>query len=271
VIGFNEVLRSEGVNPADVKLVRHQDTRASAKTTPYRLWHTSHERFELYQKIQRRLVFTGARLIASFVATALDETLFVGLYENKGLGKADTELIDPVSGKDVGGYHFYDLVMSSKLDSYRGRLIVDWGSGYRSWVQLARKKDKTVVEIRRSVSDPPFPGFMAFCEPLTELATMPTSWREALSAVSGVYLLIDPKTGKQYVGSARGAERFWGRWENYIASGHGGNLKMKELPRADYQVCILEVASSSASNEDIFNMEERWKRKLLSKRFGLNS
>ena len=45
-----------------------------------------------------------------------------------------------------------------------------------------------------------------------------------LSAVSGVYLLVHPESGKLYVGKAVGTEGFWGRWEQYVASGHGGNL-----------------------------------------------
>jgi hypothetical protein len=86
-----------------------------------------------------------------------------------------------------------------------------------------------------------------------------------------VYLLTNPETGKQYVGSARGADGFWGRWEAYVASGHGGNRRMQEVPAADYQVTILEVAASSAGPESLDEMETRWKLKLLSRKFGLNA
>jgi hypothetical protein len=144
-------------------------------------------------------------------------------------------------------------------------------NGYRSWVQLARKKEKTIVEIHRSANEPPFPGFLDFRERLNTLAGVPESWRAALSAVSGIYLFTHPDTGKQYVGSAQGAGGFWGRWEHYVASGHGGNRRMQDIPAADYQVSVLEVASSSAGADILAKMEERRKQKLLSRRFGLNA
>jgi hypothetical protein len=61
MIRFNALLRDEGVDPADVKLVRHQDTRHSARITPFKLWRADAGQFELYQKIQKRTVFQKAR------------------------------------------------------------------------------------------------------------------------------------------------------------------------------------------------------------------
>ena len=193
------------------------------------------------------------------------------MYENRGVGKVKPGVIDPISNKDVGGLNFYDLVSSPKLDEYRNRLVIEWGPGYRSWVQLARKKEKTIIEIHRSASEPQFPGFLDFRERLNTLASTPESWRAALSAVSGVYLFTHPDTGKQYVGSAQGAGGFWGRWEQYVASGHGGNKRMQGIPAADYQISVLEVASSSAGADVLAEMEERWKKKLLTRKFGLNA
>lgn len=270
MIQFNNLLKDEGIDPSQVKLVRHQDTRKTAKLTPYQLWLAADGRYELYQSIQRRPVFQRASMIASFVATPLNETMFVGMYEKKGVANAKKGLIDPASGRDAGGDYYYNLVLSTKLDVYKGRLVIAWGPGYRSWVQNAWQKEKPIVEIRRTVTDPPFPGFLNFREKLSTLAAVPQSWRNTLTAVSGVYLFINPDNGKEYVGKASGAEGFWGRWEQYVASGHGGNRKMMDVPKADYQVSILEVASSSASSEAICDMENRWKEKLLTRKFGLN-
>jgi len=234
------------------------------------LWLADDGRLELYQRIQGKDRFAGARFVAAFVATPLNETLFVGLYENCGIGTAEPGLLDPVSGHDVGGYCFYDLRSSKRLTEYRGRLVVDWGTGYRSWVQRAQKQDKPVLEIRRSASEPRFPGFLEFRARLSGLTSVPSSWQHILSAVTGVYLLVCPETGKQYVGAAYGESGFWGRWENYVSSGHGGNVRMKRHPFRDYQVSVLEVASSSAGLEQIRGMESRWKEALLTREFGLN-
>ena len=271
LITFNSLLRSEGIDPSLVKLARHQDNRYPGRPTPFQLWRASDGRFELYQRVQSRSgIFDGAQFLASFVATPLDETLFVGLFEIKSVGLAPKGLIDPLSGDNVGGYNFYDLEASPRLGDYRGRVAVEWGEGYRAWVQRAGSKDKPVIEIRRSISDPPFPGFLDFRERLSRLSAVPSSWREALSSVGGVYLLTCPNSGKQYVGSANGATGFWGRWEDYVASGHGGNRRMEGLPASDYQVTVLEVAASSASTDELLKMESRWKEKLLTRRFGLN-
>lgn len=271
MIKFNSLLCDEGLSPTDVKIVRHRDPRHSGRPTPYELWRAADGRLDLYQSIQRRAVFKGARLLASFVTTPLNETLFVGLYAVDGVGTAATGLLDPISGEDVGGFHLYDLSLATELAEYRGRLIIEWGGAYRAWVQLARNQDKAVIEIRRGIGEPPFPGFLEFRERLSGLATVPLSWRTALSSVSGVYLLTCPDSGKQYVGSARGSAGFWGRWEDYVASGHGGNRRMREVPTADYQVTVLEVASSSAGSDALDEMESRWKQKLLSRKFGLNA
>lgn len=79
-----------------------------------------------------------------------------------------------------------------------------------------------------------------------------------------------PLDGPPYVGSAYGAGGFWARWENYFRRGHGGNEGMKLLPDHDYQVSILEIASSSLSDEEVIRLEARWKDKILSREFGLN-
>ncbi|MBE7537689.1 MAG: GIY-YIG nuclease family protein [Opitutaceae bacterium] len=161
-------------------------------------------------------------------------------------------------------------MLCDSLAAYNGRIVIDWGPGFRAWVQRADSKDKTIVEIRRSISDPPFPGFLDFREHLSRLATVPVAWREALSSVCGIYLLTCPTTGRCYVGSAGGERGFWGRWENYVSSGHGGNRRMKRKSVTDYQVSVLEVSASSVSTEELLTLESRWKEKLLSRKFGLN-
>ncbi len=45
---------------------------------------------------------------------------------------------------------------------------------------------------------------------------------------------------------------------------------MKLTANADYQVSILEIASSSLTLDEVIQMEARWKEKLLSRQFGLN-
>ena len=272
MITFNALLRAEAIDPVTVKLVRHQDHRISGRPTPYKLWRQRDGSFEKYQSIQSRpKIFARAKLLASFVATPLNETLFVGLYAINGSGKAPAGLIDPISSESVEGFGLYDLQLLPSLSDYQGRLSIIWGDGYRAWVQRAERNEKKILEIRRDENEPPFPGFLDFRERLSCLASIPMKWREALSSVSGIYLLTCPRTGEQYVGSAYGANGFWGRWEEYASNGHGGNRRMKDRQHSDYHVAVLEVAASSTSFENLIAMENRWKEKLQARDFGLNA
>lgn len=80
---------------------------------------------------------------------------------------------------------------------------------------------------------------------------MPLSWQAVLKATRGVYLLAYPRTGEHYVGSAYGDDGFLGRWNEYAATGHGGNAGRRSRDPSDYLVSILEVAGSNMSAEEI--------------------
>jgi hypothetical protein len=145
-----------------------------------------------------------------------------------------------------------------------------WGTGMLAWVQYADRNDKLVLELRSEFKEPDFPGFLNFIQPLSKLNNMAASWVVALKSSRGVYLLTCPKTKELYVGSAYGESGFWGRWQNYIDTGHGGNVGLQSREPSDYQVSILEVAGSSATTNDILAMEGRWQSKLQSRDMGLN-
>lgn len=270
MIGLNYFLGQTDVDLARTRLVRHQDRRALTGRTPHDLWVAGDDRFERYQRIQSKDRFDGVEWLVSFVATPLDETLFVGIYRIAGVGMAPVGMVDPVGGHEVGGFFLYEMDLAEALANYRGRILVDWGPARRVWVQRPDRQDKQVVEITRRVKEPPFPGFAPFTWPIRELPSVPTSWRAALSAVTGVYLLTCRLTGKQYVGSAYGAGGFWTRWEEYFRTGHGGNEGLKLAPGNEYQVSILEFASSTLGIDGLMQMESRWKDKLLTREYGLN-
>jgi len=124
--------------------------------------------------------------------------------------------------------------------------------------------------LRREFSEPDFPGFLNFIEPLSGLDKLPRSWIVALQSSRGIYLLTCPSTKEQYVGSATGGESFWGRWQDYVKTGHGGNVALKSRNPSDYQVSILEVAGTASMMDDILKMERQWKLKLQSQEMGLN-
>lgn len=273
-ISLNTVLQEAGLAPADVRLLRHKDQRAVKGRSPYELWRDARPQFELYQSTQginyeSRL---AAPAWAAFLVTPAAETMFVGLYAvgAKRLLKEDQPRPHADGVDAAGTCHRYDLTLDERMSEFIGRMIIDWGPGERAWIQRADQQNKPIREIRACFQEPGFPGFLNFIAPLSKLNSLPTTWIAALRTSRGVYLLTCPKTKEQYVGCATGEEAFWHRWQQYVQSGHGGNVGLKSRDPSDYQVSILEVAGSAATTNEILQMEQLWKSKLQSREMGLN-
>jgi hypothetical protein len=120
MIGFNYFLQSAGIDLARTKFVRHTDSRALGGRTPYDLWIADDGRLELYQRIQGKERFKNTDWIITFVATPLGETLFVGTYRVRGVGKVPDGTTDPVGGHDVSGLFLYDLEPDKALRDIMG-------------------------------------------------------------------------------------------------------------------------------------------------------
>lgn len=273
-IMFNTILQEAGLQLPSVRLLRHKDNKAKKGSTPYELWRDNRPLFELYQSTQsivNRPKF-AAPYWASFVVNPNDETMFAGIYavEYRGLLAKDRPRPHMDGIDKAGSLDDYGLTLQETLSDLIGKLIIEWGAGALAWVQYADRNNKPIIELHREFQEPDFPGFMNFILPLSKLNNLPISWVAVLKSSHGVYLLTCPKTKEQYIGSATGEEGFWGRWQNYIQTGHGGNVGLKNRDPSDYQVSILEVAGTSATTADILTMEGRWQSKLQSREMGLN-
>lgn len=274
MFNFAMLLDQCGLARADVRLLRHQEIRHRGFPSPYILWRDDPRRFESYQQTQsfKNASVLNAKYWASFVGLPDKETLFVGLYRVLDRQPLIQDRIHPVNGsiEIAGSCDFYTLEMSDDLFDLTGRLLIDWGAGYRSWIQRADSKEKPIVELRKEFKEPEFPGFSGFICKLSEIDTMPSGWLSALWSTRGIYLLTCPKTKEQYVGSAAGSMGFVGRWRDYALTGHGGNIGLKAREASDYQISILETVGSSTTEAEILTLEVLWKDKLQSREMGLN-
>lgn len=272
---FNALLAASEIDPSTVRLVRHRhrggNHRAMVDDAIRR-----HSRFDEFQRGQaepgvvQRL--SSSNFWASFVALPGAETLFVGVWSVVGVKRG--HLPDPYRpdhGKRAPTSVVFDLERSEALHDYAGRILVDWGGGERAWVQYAERRNKPIVELRRRVQEPQFPGFLRFSCSLDAIDVLPVTWVVALRATRGVYLIVHRATGVQYVGVASGEDGFIGRWRQY-ADGHGGNVAMRELSHhaGDYDVSVLETFGSNVSFEEACDLETVWKGKLGSRVVGLN-
>jgi hypothetical protein len=272
-IKFNSLLTSAGIDPASVRLLRHQDKRADRDRTPFLLWRNT-EDFITYQSRQsprNSSELERASYWAAFVVTPSDETLFAGLYSvgKPSPGEIGTPNVSIAGAVEDQPYMVFPLQKSDLLSEYEGKLVIDWGKGFLKWVQRADVQDKDVLEVRTKFKEEDWPGYLRLITALSEIASLPSNWTVRLKEAKGVYLLTCPRTGEHYVGSATGTEGFHGRWLEHLSVG-GDAVGFRSRTASDYQVSILEVAGSGASDRDILNAERLWIRKLQSTAMGIN-
>ena len=274
MLNFNHLLNEVGLSLNDVKLLRHQDTRYSGSASPYVMWRDDRDRFEAYQQTQSfgNRSTLDVTYWAAFVGMPNKGTIFAGLYRVLDRFPLSNDRRHPADGSVelAGSCDFYTLEHCEQMLPMEGRLLIEWGVGYRSWIQRADRQAKPIIELRQEFKEPEFPGFSQFIVKLSDIETMPAGWSAVLGSTRGIYLLTCPRTKEQYVGSASGVGGFIGRWRDYATTGHGGNVALRSRDASDYQISILETVGSNATETNILALESLWKQKLQSREMGLN-
>lgn len=261
-----------------VRLVRHQDKRYDVA----RLYRS--KQLEIYQSIQGKPVFGDAQTLISFIGQPGTNALFVGVYHVRGIS-GPRKFVMPIGfiypQMDTTNCYHYDLDHDPRFNDLQGRLVIDWGGATRSWVQ--HFKPRPVVEILPKGYVSAFPGYMETLVTHAELSDIINhplphrDWHQMLKAVAGIYLVLDTRTGSQYVGSAYGATGLLGRWRTYVETGHGGNRQLRQLfedrPNAagDLQFSILQTLPSTLTAKEVIAHESLHKQKLGTRAHGLNS
>ena len=222
--------------------------------------------FDEWQAWQSKQNFQRPLVLSLIALPQPSQWLFAGVYDSLG------------SQPGEGGYR-YELRRRSATDELDGRLIVAFSRpGRQSYLRGERWLDQLLIsEIRPDrmrVSD--FRGYSWSLLTKSDLDIVVRqavpSWRAALSAVAGIYVISDTATGKLYVGSATAGEGIWSRWCAYSTSGHGGNVELKALLDREgpgyannFQFGVLEIADTHASQDDVLKREAYWKQLLLSR------
>jgi len=277
MITLHDILGHYGIEPKDVKLVRHGNREIPVLET----FQNEREHFEVYQSYQAPNKFKGAKHIAVFAPGYHTSAIFLGLWDikdyktHKNFTKKIHDTIDkhsfPESWHKVA---WYDLRYNPILDELSERLIIDWGKSTISWVQ---NRDKKILEIKGENYLGDFVSYDSVqlnyydIKKLSTDTKSNTTWMNALSSVNGIYLIRDKSSGKLYVGSAYGEDGIYGRWLNYAHSGHGGNKELKGLDPNQFEFSILEIIPPTSSAEAVIHRENRWKEKLGTRAFGLNA
>lgn len=183
----------------------------------------------------------------------------------------------------------YNVSLTDQFSSLIGRLVVDFyrrpglmGRGFN----IETFMDEFVVTeiLEKPYAGVNFPGYDSIDIDFSSLEfiinNQKQDWKVALENVKGVYLIVDKKNGKKYVGSAYGADGIWSRWACYIGSGHGGNDELVEAinangldyARKNFKFSLLEIYTMKTDTESIIYRESFWKDVLLTRgKFGYNS
>lgn len=268
-----------GINPERTKLIRHN--MSNEEIAHYH----SKGQLEIYQTIQRPGRFQNCDTVISFLGTKGTNGIFLGCYKVNGFSQFDTKKLPADFSIDLGtdtDCVIFHLEKTDILAEFQNRLVIDWGKGAINWCQNGTT-EKEILEIRPMVSEIKFSSYdrvLLSYETLHTIVHNKTAykeWEDRLSAVSGVYLITDTKTGKHYVGSASGIEGgIWGRWREYACTKHGGNKRLMELISNDpdycynFQYSILKVFPIKWDKHEVLAYEQLYKKKLQSIRFGLN-
>ncbi|HEU4961956.1 MAG TPA: HNH endonuclease [Sphingomonas sp.] len=140
---FNDLLRSEGIAPREVRLLRHHTGPGRQDRTIHDLWLRDRADFEAYQAMQAegRKIFRTARYFASFVCPDPTTTLFVGLYGVELDGTRAVKSPCPYRGDLPGGGAPVDIFRTAprpELSEHVGKLKIDWPpENVRTWARYA--------------------------------------------------------------------------------------------------------------------------------------
>jgi hypothetical protein len=213
----------------------------------------------------------GLPHILSLIHWRSDRWLFAGVYEVNGV---NTVALNPKPR------YRYDTTEVLGLEHLVGRAVIRFEKKFRQPYALGRSYggQLVVIEIREDrLSVAGFPGYnrvrISFQDLRTIVREEVPTWHTALSNVSGIYVVVDTTTGKQYIGSAYGEGGFWQRWKVYSETRHGNNKDLIALLEKEgkdhannFQFSILEVADLNAGEDRILDTEEHWKKVLCTRK-----
>jgi len=285
MLTVSEMLKYGGIDTnTRIKLARHKDDREGVNLEE--LVHSG--MFELYQSYQERDVFKECDYVVSFIEGGRNQALLVGVYKVvnkigvKGVPEEYRKHFGPEAKRDSA--YKYTLIKMGGFEPFEKRLVFDWFIGSRSWFRILNKEtDIKILQWQPEGYVAEFTGYDNVILSHIELEKMINNplgnkvWHDQLSSVKGVYLILDRKTGSLYVGVAKGISGFLGRWKDYANNGHGGNIQLMnivledEKRKYDFQYSILKVVSSTASPLEVLAEEKKYKKKLGTLDFGLNS
>lgn len=185
-----------------------------------------------------------------------------------------------ITGIDSSKYTAVDI---PELQPYCGRLVIRYDNHSQNMVRLYSRLHSQLV-VHELLAEPycgdHFPGYekiemLSFKRLRSIVERQIPDWVTALSNVKAVYLITDSKSNKLYVGSATSNRgMLLQRWNDYVTSGHGGDVEFKHLDfdyiQSNFHFSILDHFTSSTSDDVVIAREQVWKNRLRTRCSGYN-
>lgn len=275
---FSDILRKSGIDPETVKLIRHSFSDENFRNC------YDKNMIQAYTSVQKPGFSRGYEFWCVFIGGEHTTARFYACYRVRGSVPDTPDLKPdgfPVEAWFHGNLAYYDLEPVSELAEYKNRLVIEWGRGALAWHQKGTT-EKAIAAIE-SKTERPFVGYenvilsYAALKEVVENTQDYRLWQDALRNVYAVYLIVDLKSGQQYVGSAYGTDGLLGRWREYMSTLHGNNKLMKELLNVQpaqfnhFQFSILQVLPKTKISDEVIHVEAIWKKKLGTLVHGLNA
>lgn len=284
---LNALLHEKNIDAKTVMVMRHRpEERELRKVLPW----LAGERPEIFTAFQQnhsdkvQNALTKAKHLASFIAHGGGQALFVGLYSVKGWKQItkdqfwripENQTLKTFGAKGMVKREkslWFTLELAPFYSEWKGKLIVNWPPPERAWWRWARRNVIPVAAILQdSALDSAMPPWEKIDLTWEELSILPTRWRAKLSEWRAIYYIFDTSDRRGYVGSAYGDTNLLGRWLNYGARGHGGNVLLRERDPKNFRFAILQRVSPDMEAADVIALEGTWKERLHTREpFGLN-
>jgi len=292
-MNLNELLLSRKIDPHNVLVFRHRPHEPELnKVLPW-LAAERHDLFNAYQQTQNKMLegrmkkMEGAGYVASFIRRGPRKALFVGLYSIVGsrpLTRREFWQIPAFQQLHAHGMEgwspketrrvvqWFDLKLTDIYGDWKGKLVVKWPPPELSWWRRAHRNKMDVLAILEDNDlDAVMPEWNDLDLTWEQLGVLPSRWKSALRQWRGIYYIFDKSDRKAYVGSAYGQQNILGRWEDYAASGDGGNQLLKGRDPHNFRFSILERVSPDMDAGDVIRLESSWKERLHTRKpHGLN-
>lgn len=280
----------DNTNPMSIKMIRHADgrtkrTRKEQKkelfingqpfpaniTSIYALYIYRKELFMQYQSGQKLNNFRNIKYLVSFIGEEKLKSRFVGVYKIIGWEE------DP-NAQD-NDFVLLELEPVKGFEQFEKKVVIDWVSPANAWHQYYNIL-KPVISIDEMYKLDNTPQFKSYFDVILnhaqlQIAVNDPDWVVLLREVNCIYVICDAKNGRLYVGSTYNPNGIWGRWSQYAATGHGGDIELVDKGETycknNFSWGILEVLPLDVSAKDAITRENLWKEKLGTRICGYNN